>query len=73
MTRPGCMCWQLGADFPVRFEGSHVVNLQEQVWAAALPRPFNAQPLTVTRPATPCVHGRPCLLSKVGMLLWEEA
>lgn len=41
------MMLQLGAEFAVRFEGNHVVNLQEQVWAAALPRPFGNQPLTV--------------------------
>lgn len=41
-------CMQLGIEFAVRFEGSHVVNLQEQVWVAALPRPHGGQPLTVS-------------------------
>ncbi|KAK9811933.1 hypothetical protein WJX73_000684 [Symbiochloris irregularis] len=43
---------ELGADFAVRFEGSHVVNLQEQVWVAALPCAMTPRPMQVTYQTT---------------------
>lgn len=39
---------ELGADFPVRFEAGHVVNMQRQVWAGVLGVGPNGAPLQAT-------------------------